>query len=662
MKRFLLLALLLCAAAAPAQLRVTGTFKNFRFPDYYPDPPPGQTNRPLRTLLQGEEARQVARDKISITGLRIEYYRPDGAIEAVVRASDCLFEVTNRVAHGAGPLSAGSLSNLFSIEGEGFLWRQQDFWLIISNRVVTRFDRSLLGTNRQGGFSLPMLPAAPLAVSTGATLTVRSDQCVFEGHSNRVTQSGHVTIEDPEVRLSCENLEVRFTPARRLRDIAVRGGVSVVSKADGSRLEAGEAVYRADPGRETLDITGQPVWRDAQGRQELRAGQFRADFSQRTLYAESNAVLLLAQEALTHPDLTLGAGLPVTLPPARPGVQDTNQIRITARQMRVLLPGPDRPGRHAIAEGDVVITGEAGQLRGTADRLDLKEAEGRMTMEGRVVWTAGTRQVRADRLTLDQTNRTIHGQGQVAFRVPMGSAAPSALPAAASTNLVLELLSRAFTLQSNSLTCLGEPVHARLLDGPTLLGRLTSPTLVVRFSNRLDNVVASGGVQAEHYPPPNTNAVATNLLACETLAVKFSADGQIVALVASENVQAAQISVSNSPPKTTLTELTCGVLTAVLLPKAGRVDKLHAERNVVLVQDDKMGRADQAIYTDEAYRLVLSGRPYAEYSQGRIRDADTLIWDRATGKVSGLGRYQIEWRPPAGRTNPVPLFFPRFLP
>jgi lipopolysaccharide export system protein LptA len=528
---------------------------------------------------------------------------------------------------------------------------------------VTRFDRSLLGTNQDAGFSLAGLPAAPAPASTGTVLTVSSDRCVFEGQNNRVTQSGHVVVEDSQARLGCDELEVRFTPARRLQDITVRGEVSVLSKADGSRMRAEQAVYQADPEPESLLITGQPVWRDREGGQELRAERFRADLKQRVLHAEEDAVLLVPRQAFNQPDLALAPGLPAAPLAAR----DSNQVRIAARRMNMLLPAPGRAGRSAIAEGDVVITSEADQVRGTTDRLEVREAEGTLVMDGRVVWTAGGRMVKADHLTLDRTNRMVQGKGRALFRIPLeqkaaagglGLASEGAVP----TNLVLEVASDQFTYQSNRLVCLGAPVRTRLFEGAGLLGQLTSPSLTVRFSNRLESVLASQGVQAEHYPPGKNSEVVTNLLSCEALAATFSESGDVVALVASESVQAAQISVAASPPQTTITELTCGVLTTVLLPKAGRVDKLHAERNVVIAQGDKLGRGQNAIYTDQAYRLVLTGQPYVEYSQGRIRDADTLIWDRASGKVTGTGRYRIEWTPPAGQTNPVPLFLPKFLP
>jgi hypothetical protein len=53
----------------------------------------------------------------------------------VVRAPQCTYAVMAGVASSAGHIEMQTGDGKFHIEGDGFLWRQNDSLLIISNRV-----------------------------------------------------------------------------------------------------------------------------------------------------------------------------------------------------------------------------------------------------------------------------------------------------------------------------------------------------------------------------------------------------------------------------------------------------------------------------------------------------------------------------------------------
>jgi lipopolysaccharide export system protein LptA len=340
---------------------------------------------------------------------------------------------------------------------------------------------------------------------------------------------------------------------------------------------------------------------------------------------------------------------------------DTNHVQVAAQTMTLLLATTNRPHRRASAETGVVVTSPADDLRATGDRLTWQEETGLAELVGHATWSGEGRLVQADTFVIDRTNKVFHGTSNTFFRLPLQSVGPAALGhtgtnRAAVSNLFLEVFASEFTYRTNTLDLRGAPVRARLLEGERLQGVLRCGLLTVHASNRLDRLLAEKHVVAEHYPPIGSNGLAvTNLLTCEVLAVRFSESGEVIATVASEHVQAAQIQARAAPGKSVVSELTCSLLTAVLLPKSGLMDKLQAEDHVALSQGDKRARAETALYTDKEQQVTLTGHPEVEYAGGKVTGAEALIWDRASGAFRGRGKYRIEWTTPAVPTN-LPAF------
>lgn len=119
--------------ACIAQQFPLGQFRDFSLPEYYDAP--HETR--MKSLLQGEEAVPEAEGKILIKKLKLETFREDGGGEFVMQADDCLYDTSRRTAESPGPLVMKTADGRFSTEGEGFLWRESDSVLIISNRVHT---------------------------------------------------------------------------------------------------------------------------------------------------------------------------------------------------------------------------------------------------------------------------------------------------------------------------------------------------------------------------------------------------------------------------------------------------------------------------------------------------------------------------------------------
>ena len=118
---------------ACAETPLLGTATNFTMSEYYSSPHDLQ----MKSLISGREAQPQAGGRYVIKGLRIETFDENGARQAVVEAPECVYDGAKRVASSASHLRVVSGRGQFVVEGEGFLWQQDESKLLISNRVHT---------------------------------------------------------------------------------------------------------------------------------------------------------------------------------------------------------------------------------------------------------------------------------------------------------------------------------------------------------------------------------------------------------------------------------------------------------------------------------------------------------------------------------------------
>jgi hypothetical protein len=137
--------LLLPAPRSVSQLPPGTSGANIEYP-YFDK----QSRRPI-SLLLGTEAIPQAGGLMLIKGLQIQTFDyQDGTRQTnfLVNAPSCLLDVRRRVASSDGPLTARTADGSFSISGTGFEWRQIESHLIISNKIVTLVDRSVVTGRR----------------------------------------------------------------------------------------------------------------------------------------------------------------------------------------------------------------------------------------------------------------------------------------------------------------------------------------------------------------------------------------------------------------------------------------------------------------------------------------------------------------------------------
>jgi hypothetical protein len=91
----------------------------------------------MKSRLAGAEALPQAGGLLLIKKLKLEMFKPDGRLDCVVTAPECVYDTMNRMASSPGPLQFRTGDGKFHVSGEGFLWRHDDSFLTISNQVRT---------------------------------------------------------------------------------------------------------------------------------------------------------------------------------------------------------------------------------------------------------------------------------------------------------------------------------------------------------------------------------------------------------------------------------------------------------------------------------------------------------------------------------------------
>ncbi len=123
----------LAGAEDRAQQIPNGRATDFTSNSYY-EPPNDQK---VKMKLTGAEASPLPGGLLDVKQLRIETFSVSGKLEMLVQAPQCNYAVMGGVANSAGHLELQTGDGKFHVEGEGFLWRQNESLLIISNRVHT---------------------------------------------------------------------------------------------------------------------------------------------------------------------------------------------------------------------------------------------------------------------------------------------------------------------------------------------------------------------------------------------------------------------------------------------------------------------------------------------------------------------------------------------
>jgi hypothetical protein len=103
--------------------------------------PPHQ--RQMKSRLSGAEAQPQAGGLLAIKRLKLETFNVDGKPEVIVTAPECVYDTFKQTASSPGHLQLQTGDGKIHVEGDGFLWRQNDSSLTISNHVRTVIENTL---------------------------------------------------------------------------------------------------------------------------------------------------------------------------------------------------------------------------------------------------------------------------------------------------------------------------------------------------------------------------------------------------------------------------------------------------------------------------------------------------------------------------------------
>jgi hypothetical protein len=126
-----------------AQSDVLGHATDFTSDQYFE--PPNQQRVKMR--LTGASASPLPGGALDIANLKIETFNLSGQTEAVVHAPECIYAPYDGLASSAGHLDLQTANGKITITGDGFLWRQSDNSLTISNNVHALIKMKALQPN-----------------------------------------------------------------------------------------------------------------------------------------------------------------------------------------------------------------------------------------------------------------------------------------------------------------------------------------------------------------------------------------------------------------------------------------------------------------------------------------------------------------------------------
>lgn len=129
------------AGSRAQQIPMGGTATDFSSVEYYQAPHQQQ----IKSRMSGAEADPIEGGLLRIRKLKLEAFGEDGKLQFVVTAPECIYDPMKGVANSTGELHMrsgdGTGDEQVQIDGKGFLWRQTDSLLTISNQVQTVIDR-----------------------------------------------------------------------------------------------------------------------------------------------------------------------------------------------------------------------------------------------------------------------------------------------------------------------------------------------------------------------------------------------------------------------------------------------------------------------------------------------------------------------------------------
>src|ERR1017187_8367261 len=276
----------------------------FKVPEYYD--PPHETQ--MKSMLEGARAQRQPDGRYLITEAKWRTFGLTGEGELNAKAPQCFYDQRQRTISSAGPLHVETADGKFFIDGEGFLYRQTNSTLLVSNRVHTILHAELLQSQ-----AAPTRTNAPAEAAPG--IDIYSDQFEYARESGIGVYQGNVRVAGTNLTSTSGRLTIVMSVTERLlQSLTAEQNVIIDYKtihATGER-----AFYSADT--DLMQLTGlpMPTWRMEE--KEGSGDELVFDRTNRVFNAKGHARLKMpaqnmgASGFLGRPEVTPAASTPPT--------------------------------------------------------------------------------------------------------------------------------------------------------------------------------------------------------------------------------------------------------------------------------------------------------------------------------------------------------------
>ena len=644
--------ILLCLAGIPflplgprAQV-IQAPVKGFQYSEY------DQATRNRKFLLTGESATNMSNVELSLTGARLEIYDDKGKTDLIVVSPQCRYHNRDKIVSSADKLQVTRGGGQFSIEGEGFEWRQADGRLAISNRVHAVLRQDLIGTEptrQPSADSTVAGPHANVAAEPSQLIHIYSDR--FQFRTNRAEFQRNVRVEEAQGKLTCGLLTATFSePGRKIETILAEQDVVIDS---GEIHATGEkATYRL--AEDVVELKENPAWRT--GAIEGQAEEVVFERSNRVFHASRNVVMTLPPGSLGTNGFLLVENLSATNAVAeekrpvkvkagdfdfRPDAANTNldvavfhgnvsvdagKGKLTCGLMTITSSVRNHRTERMVAERGVVIEQEDSLV--TSEKAIYTASTATVEMTGSPAWKVGDREGRADVLVFDVTNRAYQELRNVQMRLPPGAFGRSAW-------LLPKTPRQTGESATTTEAIAKEPARPIEVSSHDFLFKSASPGLPTDLAIYRGNVLVT---------VPGRMTVL-----CGTLTGRIAAGTNQVQSVVAEN----EVEIRVVDPKG---DRVARGDRAVYTAGRDEVELTAAEGVKITLADgagESRAQGRKAVYTGSEDIFELRGNPMVTTPKGKVT-GDLVVFDRGKATLKATGYWKIRLRPEAFE-RPAPL-------
>lgn len=123
--------------AGAQQLPAGGSATDFSSVEYFDAP----NQQQIKSRISGAEAQPLSGGLLQIIQVKLERFDVAGRLQFVASAPECTYDPANGIASSPDDVHLRTGDDGLRIDGKGFLWRQSESFLTISNQIQTVIEK-----------------------------------------------------------------------------------------------------------------------------------------------------------------------------------------------------------------------------------------------------------------------------------------------------------------------------------------------------------------------------------------------------------------------------------------------------------------------------------------------------------------------------------------